>query len=106
MDNLEKLQRDLREKIRRANIVIKELPLSNAFQILLEDFSAQKKLIDDNWHLVSDDQKLKEFRVTKFAVMTLLNTIQNYENDLKMATTELDKLENPDKIIGKDYDSQ
>ena len=104
--DIEKVKADLREKIRRANIVVKELPVSGAFQILLEDFASQKKLIDDNWHLVADETKLKEFRITKFAVMTLLNTVQNYENDLRMATQELNKLENPDTVIGKDYDSQ
>lgn len=103
---LEQVKANLREKIRRSNIVVKELPVSGAFQIILEDLAAQKKMIDDNWHLVADETKLKEFRITKFAVMTLLNSVQSYENDLRLATQELDKLDNPDKIIGKDYDSQ
>lgn len=104
--SIESMKDTLREKIRRSNIVVSQLPASEAFQIILDDFANQRRMIDDNWHLVSDENKLKEFRITKFAVMTLLNTIQNYENDKKMATLELEKLENPGKIIGKDYDSQ
>ena len=106
MSSVEKTIEELNLKISRANTVLRELPASSGFKILIEDFTAQKKMIDENWHLVKDEKTLTEFRITKFAVLTLINTVQSYEADLKQATEELRKLENPETIIGKDYDNE
>jgi len=99
---------DYRDKVVRrieeCQIVVNELEQSPAWKVIIKDLERQRELIDNHWHLVTDDEKLQEFRVTKFAVMQLLNLKKSYEEDLKTAQEELKKLDNPEEEVMKDYD--
>lgn len=96
---------NLREKIRRASTVIEELQTSQGFKILLEDHMATKKMLDDNWQLQTDLEKLKEMRITKLAIMSVVNTLQAYMYDKAQAEKELYVLDNPDSTTHRDYDA-
>lgn len=98
---------ELQKKISRANIVINEVKQSQAWRIIMEDFSASKQRIDDNWHLVkSGDPKLEEFRITKLAIASILDTFNNYEYDIRKATEEIYAIEHPEEITSRDYDPE
>jgi hypothetical protein len=51
-------------------------------------------------------EDLEEMRITKLAVMSILNVLDNYRFDLKKAQEELIKLDNPKDLINKDYDNE
>lgn len=98
------LEENLRKVISRSSAVINEMKSSKSWEIILEDFNKTKTTIDDNWHLVDDEKKLKELRVTKMAIMSILNTLSNYEHDKVEAEKQLYALEHPDKVQTSDYD--
>ena len=101
---------DIRENLHRiiakSNMVINSLEHNDAFNQVLSDFEEQKKRIDNNWHLISKKEDLEEMRITKLAVMSILNVLDNYRFDLKKAQEELIKLDNPKDLINKDYDNE
>jgi len=100
------LKKRLLERIDRCNKIIEGLEGNPAFQLLIEDFKATTKKLDDNWQWITDEKTLKEAQITKMATLSVINTIENYKHDLKMAQGELFKLEHPDQIIQKDYDNE
>jgi len=104
-NNKEESLKELRRRIEKSNRIVSELENNGAFKELLSDFEEQRKRIDDNWHLVGNKEQLDEMRVTKLAVVSLLNSLDNYRHDLKVAQLEVAKIENPDIIIGKDFDN-
>lgn len=105
VEKKEEVIRELRNRVEKSNRIVSELENNGAFKELLSDFEEQKKRIDDNWHLVSNKEQLEEMRVTKLAVSSILNALDNYRHDFKVAQLELGKIENPDIVIGKDFDN-
>ncbi len=97
---------DLIRRIDRCQKVISGIPNNEVVQILFEDLGESKKRIDENWHLVTDTDKLKELRVTKLAIHTLLNMVENYEHDLQKAQEQLHLLRNSKHYVNKDYDNE
>lgn len=93
-------------KIEECNEVLRHLDSCPSWQIIVKDLEGQRQLIDANWHLTLDEKKLQEFRVTKFAVMHLLEIKDKYAKDLEHAQTELRKYSNQDSEIMKDYDTE
>ena len=92
--------------INRSSAVINGLAGNGAWDIVLGDVEKQRKNLDDNWQFVSDDKKMHEFRVTKMAVMKILNLLQDYTHDKELAQNELHTLQNPVTIINKDVDEE
>lgn len=86
--------------------MVDSLPGNPAWGIIIQDLETHRKLVDDNWHKVDDPLKLQDFRVTKFAVDQLLQTVETYKTDLMTAKAELAKMDNPDKEVFKDYDGE
>ena len=103
---MEEYRNQLISRIAECNTVIDGLSKSKAWEIILRDYGRQRTMIDDNWHMIMDDKKLHELRITKFAVIQLVTTVDKYKLDLKTAQTELKKLDNPEKEIAKDYDTE
>lgn len=99
-------EEELLSKIDRASKVINGIPGNEAIQILFEDLAKTRETIDNNWHLVVDEKKLQELRVTKLAIGTLLSIVQSYEHDYKLAQKELEELRNKKHFVGKDYDTE
>ena len=94
------------EKIGRCQTIINEIGSGKAWGLMMEDFCATQKSIDDNWHLISDPIKLAELRVTKMAIKTITDTLITYQHDLTMAEKELYTLRNPKESVHKDYDTE
>jgi hypothetical protein len=104
--NPEDYEAHIIKRIAECEEVINHLADCPAFKVITRDLDAQKKLIDDNWHQCIDEKKLQEFRVTKFAIMHLVNLKDSYEGDLKTSKEELAKLRNTENEITKDYDTE
>jgi len=102
---VEEYREELISRIAECNTVIDELSKNRAWEILVRDYERQRTMIDNSWHMIMDEKKLHELRITKFAVIQLVTTIDKYKVDLKTAQTELRKLDNPGKEIAKDFDN-
>jgi len=105
VDNTAKIREDLSSRISRCSLVVNELQNNDAFRCVMEDFQKHKEMIDSNWQFVTDKEKLEEMRITKLAVLSLLNIIETYKADKTRAEAELLKMDNPDDLINKDYDN-
>ena len=97
---------ELEKKISKCNLVLENLGNNEAFKMVLSDFEENKKRIDENWHLITDDKQLEQLRITKLAIMSLLNVLPSYEHDRRISLEEKVKLENPNVIINKDFDTE
>ena len=99
---------ELINRIGECDSVISHLQNCPAWNIIHRDLEQQQKYIDENWHLLAEDDnyihKIRELRSTKLAYMHLLNIKQKYELDLKTAQDELNKIRNTGTKIVKDYD--
>jgi hypothetical protein len=105
MVDINQIIEDLNKRIAKCNRMIEGLGNHGPFLEMLEDFKLTRQRIDDNWQLVSDEKKLQEMRITKLAIMSVINIVEDYKHDLSKAQEELVKIENPDAIIHKDYDN-
>ena len=99
-------KQQLIDKIAECETVVRQVEGSEGWKIILKDIDATNKRIDENWFKTFDDKVLNEFRVTKFAVMQLLNTINTYKSDLDLAKKEMYAIDNPNSIINSYYDSE
>jgi len=100
-------EEELIVRIGRCQQVISSLNDNSGWNIMIEDLMDEKQKIDDSWHMLPpDDKKISELRITKFAIMHLLNLKEKYEIEIKKAQDELEKVSNPSDIIHKDYDGE
>lgn len=93
----------LRGVVNKASIVIDNLEHNAGWEKVVEDMNEQKKRLDDTWQFISDEKKMQEYRITKIAVMKILNIIDDYRNDKAIASGEIYTIEHPDKVMKKDY---
>ena len=98
-------KQQLIEKIAECELVVREVDNSEAWKVILKDIDGMRQKIDDNWAMQFDPKKLDEMRVTKFAVMYLLNIINSYKSDLEIAKKEMFAINNPNTVINKYYDN-
>lgn len=100
------IQDTLTKRISECQSVLDHLETCPAWKVIVQDLTTQKQYIDDNWQNIPEgDNKLRELRVTKMAYFHLLNLKDSYQSDLDNARKELDKLQNTDSKIIKDYDA-
>lgn len=92
-------------RIEECQNVLDHLDKCPAWDVISRDLERNKKFIDDNWQNVTDDKKLLEMKIVKLAYLQLLHMKDNYQIDLDNAQKELNKLQNPETIINKDYDN-
>lgn len=97
---------NLEERVRECSTVINGLKNNPGWDILIRDLSHQREIVDNNWHLIFDEKKLTEFRITKMAVMHVADILSKYEADLEAAQSELQKMNNPKEEVLRDYDTE
>jgi hypothetical protein len=101
------LQDTLVKRITECKEFLEHIKICPAFATLKKDLERNKQIIDDHWQELADgDPKLREMRVSKLAYMHLLNIEAGYQMDLEESTKELDKLQNQETKIVKDYDAR
>ena len=89
--------------VNRNQLIIDNLEHNAGWEGVVEDLSKHKQMLDDTWQYITDEKKWLEYRVTKLAVMKVLNVIDDYRADKSRATQELYEIEHPEKVIKKDY---
>ena len=94
------------KRITECENVINHLVTCPAWEIIQRDLKIQKQYIDDNWWKIEEGSpKLQELRITALAYMHLIGLTDKYNADLENVKKELDKLQNTETKIVKDYDS-
>ena len=99
-------QESLILRISECEQVVHDLEESLAWKVVHRDMEEEKQELDDNWQNIWDNEKLLAARVLKFACKHILDLRLKYKEELKGSKMLLEKLENPDKEIVKDYDSR
>ena len=99
-------KQQLIDKISECETVVRGVENSEAWRIILKDIDSLRAKIDDNWAMQFEAKKLDEMRVTKFAVMYLLNIINSYKSDLDIAKKEMYQIDNPNTVLNKYYDNE
>jgi hypothetical protein len=89
----------------RCQLILDNLEHNAGWELVIEDIEKERKRLDDNWQFVTEEKQWIEWRATKMAVLKILNLMDDYKNDFKMASEERYVLENPDKVINKDVDN-
>jgi len=100
---------DLITRIGRLNDIISSLDGCYGFQELVKDVKNQDQKIDEAWFLVPEDDKwygsMKELRMSKLANKYIINSVGIYQEDLRACQEELQKLDNQDSVVLRDYDA-
>lgn len=89
----------------RNQLIIDNLEKNVGWEGVIEDFTKERQRLDDTWQYVTDEKRWQEFRVTKLAVMKILNLLNDYKQDKSTALREIYEWEHPEKVTMKDYDS-
>lgn len=105
-NSVEKIVNELTATTSRCSLIINGLENNESFNMLLDDFKKQREIIDNNWHLIDDPLKLNQLRITKFAALSLINSLDNYKHDLHKAQQTLAEIQAPDKVQGSYYDHE
>ena len=94
---------NLLRKVSRNSQIVGDLKNSQAWQMIVEDFTAEKQRIDDCWQSVADEKHFQELRVAKLAITQILNLLPYYEQDLKVAGEQLQKVDDPEAMANANY---
>lgn len=99
---------EILSRIERCNVVIQHLKHNPGWEVVIDDFEKTIQRCDETWHLIPRDQanKLEEFRIMKLAATSIISAFANYEHDLQTAEKELYIIDNPSKVVAKDYDDE
>lgn len=93
------------EQVSEFTSILGGLEHNDGFLKLVDKWKSTNDALDASWHLIYDPIKLNEARITKFAAMELINTIETLKADLERAQHELIKLDNPTEFIHKDVEN-
>lgn len=90
--DIEKLERDLVERIEVCRSIYDGLINNQHYQALVKDFSDAAYDIDRVWHLERNPERLQEFRITKMAAMSLVGALDSYKLEIEKAKEQLRKI--------------
>lgn len=102
-EQLKSEEEELIQRVSRCDVVINAIQSNSDWRIVLDDLAKERQRIDDSWHLTTNGN-LEELRVTKMAVMYLVNLIQVYEKDKEHAMKRLKEVREPDNYASGYYD--
>jgi hypothetical protein len=104
-----KYRNDTLNAITRVTTIANSLETCDGFKMACDDLKKNVDNIDSHWHLVPQDEKwesrIKEMRVTKMASVYVINMVKAYRDECERLTRELDKIDNPDTVVQRDYDT-
>jgi hypothetical protein len=106
MESLEKIRSELQARISKCNRIILGLQSYDPFLEMLSDFKDQMKRLDESWQWITDPKLLSESQITKMAYLSIINCLDIYRHDMEEADKQIVELENPDKIVPKDFDNE
>ena len=105
-ENMEnKYKEDLQDRLGECSIVMNDLKSTQAWKILLKDMEKQQANIDGCWQNTPAD-KIESLKVLKMGVMHVINVPVSYQQEKDYIEKELEKIDNPEEVINKDYDNE
>ena len=93
-------------RISECEQVVNNLENTPAWQVVHNDMVEGEKQLNDNWQNIWDEKQMLAAKVLKFAYKHVLELKGKYKEELTALKKELSIIENPNKIIRKDYDSK
>jgi hypothetical protein len=99
-------EHELVGRIEECQRVVDEIDGSAVWQILRKDMEKQRKMLDDNWQDIVDEERLQKAREMKYATLHILGLKRKYIDELTDLQEELRKLQNVDTEIERDYDNE
>jgi len=93
-------------RISECEQVVNNLENTPAWQVVHNDMVEGEKQLNDNWQNIWDEKQMLAAKVLKFAYQHILELKGKYKEELMALKKELSIIENPNKIIRKDYDSK
>jgi len=97
---------ELHDRVHRNTTIVNGLEKNDAFKLLVDDFKATAKRLDDSWQWIQEEKVLQQAQITKMATLSIINAIDNYKYDIKVAQERLVALENQDEIQIADFDNE
>lgn len=95
------------DKISKCQRVVEQLKNNPVWEEIKADYENTAKGLDMSWAYEDvNSPRFKQMQASKMAVQTFLNLLPSYENDLKLATKELEVFRSPKSVIKKDYDDE
>ncbi len=86
--------------------VVDNLEQTRAWQVIQADLLAEEEVLNNSWHNIYDEKKLKAARVLKNAIRHILDLKQKYAQERDQLLKEIEETDNPDKYIQRDYDTE
>ena len=93
-------------RIADCHAVVERLDNDPAWKVIYSDLNDLKNRIDSSWQEIDDDKRLERARVMKFAVQHLIDIKKSYHDELLAAQEALQKLQNKETEVAKDYDGE
>lgn len=97
---------ELQNIINRATSVISALEGSHGWDIVLEDMQALARKLDDSWQYIKTDEHFTEARITKMAVVKVINLLNDYKHDKMFALSQIESLTDKRNKTSGDYDGE
>lgn len=88
---------ELKKEIGTYSIILEDLDGNSGFNELCKIFKNDVDIIDSQWHLITDEKSLYDFRVKKHAYEILLSMIESVRTAKQQLELQLEELEDPEK---------
>ena len=98
-------QTDLTKRIGDLQVLVGEIDSQRSWQLALAEIENQIDVLDSNWQSVTKE-KFYEMQVTKIGLMSVLNLVDEWKEELAGLLEELEAEEHPDKVQQGDYDNE
>lgn len=108
MDDSQAQIDSLKLKLSRNRQIYNGLKDHLPFKFFLEDFSEQIRVSDSLWHTIpaSKYDLLAEERIKKLAALVVIESLESYQHDIKLAEQQLNELEHPEQFQRGYYDKE
>jgi hypothetical protein len=96
-------------RIKECETVLAELEGSKLYEILEKDAKLWNDLVNKQWtdaYLGGNQVQLRNLAVARLANNHILQLRSNYKANMEEAQKELYKIDNPEKVTGKDFDNE
>lgn len=96
----------IQSDITRVESIVNGLKGTECWNAVLEDSKRQAESLDTRWCWCKDTEEFQEMRVTKMAILYILDLVSMYERELEVSRRELNDLVSADTNISKDVDNE
>ena len=95
----------LTERIGELQHLVSEIDSTRAWQLAMKLIGEQIDLLNENWQAV-DAEKFKEMQVTKIGLLSVLDLVNDWKEELAQCLEQLEAEQNPASIQQDDFDNE